>query len=95
MRCSMRPSDWRAVAVALGPLRPLVQTAAKDRIEPTLTDAARSMKGRFAFPNGMVVTPDGMTLLCAESYNGRLTAFDIAPDGSLSNQRLLSKEIGQ
>lgn len=60
-----------------------------------MIDAARSMKGRFAFPNGMVVTPDGMTLLCAESYNGRLTAFDIAPDGSLSNQRLLSKEIGQ
>jgi sugar lactone lactonase YvrE len=39
------------------------------------------------FPNGMAVTADNSTLICAESYAGKLTAFDIAADGSLSNQR--------
>lgn len=40
------------------------------------------------FPNGMRVTPDGSTLIVAESYANRLTAFDIAADGSLANRRL-------
>lgn len=39
------------------------------------------------FPNGMVITPDGSTLIVAESLGMRLTAFDIANDGSLSNKR--------
>ncbi len=42
----------------------------------------------FAFPNGMAVTPDNSTLILAESYASRLTAFDVASDGSLSNQRV-------
>jgi sugar lactone lactonase YvrE len=37
---------------------------------------------------GMVVTPDNSTLIVAESYGNRLTAFDIAADGSLSNRRV-------
>jgi sugar lactone lactonase YvrE len=41
-----------------------------------------------AFPNGMVVTLDNSTLILAESYGNKLTAFDIAADGSLSNRRL-------
>ena len=40
------------------------------------------------FPNGMVITPDGKTLICAETYANRLTAFDRADDGTLSNRRL-------
>ena len=52
-------------------------------------------KGDLAFPNGMAITPDGRTLICAESYNGNLTAFDIAEDGSLSNQRVWAKLDGQ
>lgn len=36
----------------------------------------------------MVVTPDNSTLIVAESFAGHLTAFDIAPDGSLSNRRV-------
>ncbi|MET3900249.1 sugar lactone lactonase YvrE [Devosia sp. UYZn731] len=52
-------------------------------------------QGELAFPNGMVITPDGKTLICAESYNGRLTAFDIARDGTLSNQRLWAQIDGQ
>ena len=39
------------------------------------------------FPNGMVITADGKTLIVAETFGGRLSAFDIAADGSLSNQR--------
>jgi sugar lactone lactonase YvrE len=39
------------------------------------------------FPNGMAVTPDGATLIVAESYGNRLTAFDIAADGGLANRR--------
>jgi sugar lactone lactonase YvrE len=39
------------------------------------------------FPNGSVVTPDGRTLIVAETYRGQLTAFDIADDGSLRNRR--------
>ena len=49
----------------------------------------------LAFPNGMVVTPDGRTLIVAESFNGRITAFDIASDGSLSNRRLWAQLEGQ
>lgn len=42
----------------------------------------------MAFANGSVITPDGKTLIVAESLGRRLTAFDIAPDGSLSNRRV-------
>ena len=42
----------------------------------------------FAFPNGMAVTADNRTLIVAESHARRLTAFDIAADGSLANRRI-------
>ena len=48
---------------------------------------ARLVADGFAFANGMVVTPDTKTLILAESYAHRLTAFDIDASGSLSNQR--------
>lgn len=41
-----------------------------------------------AFANGMVVTTDNSTLILAESYGHRLTAFDIDASGLLSNRRL-------
>src|SRR5207302_3085283 len=50
--------------------------------------SARRVADGVAFPNGMVVTPDNSTLIVAESYGSRLTAFDIGADGSLSNRRL-------
>jgi sugar lactone lactonase YvrE len=50
--------------------------------------SARQVADGVAFPNGIVVTPDNSTLIVAESYGNRLTAFDIAADGSLSNQRV-------
>jgi len=49
---------------------------------------ARRVADGVAFPNGMAVTPDNSTLILAESYANRLTAFDIAEDGSLSNRRV-------
>jgi sugar lactone lactonase YvrE len=46
------------------------------------------------FPNGTVITPDGKTLIIAETMAARLTAFDINQDGSLSNRRLWAKMEG-
>lgn len=40
------------------------------------------------FPNGTVVTPDGGTLIVAETFAGHLSAFDIAADGTLSRRRV-------
>jgi sugar lactone lactonase YvrE len=48
---------------------------------------ARQVADGLAFPNGMAVTPDNATLVVAESYGQKLTAFAIAADGSLSNRR--------
>jgi len=50
--------------------------------------SARRVADGIAFPNGMAVTPDNQTLIVAESYARRLTAFDIEEDGSLSNRRV-------
>ncbi len=50
--------------------------------------SARQVADGIAFPNGMAVTADNSTLIVAESYAKRLTAFDIAADGSLSNRRV-------
>jgi len=50
--------------------------------------AARQVADGIAFPNGMAVTPDNATLIVAESYAKRLTAFAIAADGSLANRRV-------
>jgi sugar lactone lactonase YvrE len=49
---------------------------------------ARQVADGVAFPNGMAVTPDNSTLIVAESYGQKLTAFDIAADGGLSGQRV-------
>ncbi len=49
---------------------------------------ARVVAEGLAFPNGMVITADGQTLIVAESETARLTAFDIKTDGSLSGRRV-------
>lgn len=48
----------------------------------------RRVAEEIAFPNGMAVTPDDSTLIVSESFGGILTAYDIEPDGSLSNRRV-------
>jgi len=50
--------------------------------------AACKVADDIAFPNGMLVTPDNSTLIVAESYGRKLTAFDIGEDGTLSNRRI-------
>lgn len=55
---------------------------------------ARVVADGLRFPNGAVVTPDGATLIVAESYGKRLSAFDIAPDGSLGNRRVWAEVPG-
>jgi sugar lactone lactonase YvrE len=50
--------------------------------------SVRQVADGVAFPNGMAVTPDNSTLIVAESYGNKLTAFDIAEDGGLSNRRV-------
>ena len=54
----------------------------------------REVANELAFPNGMVITPDNRTLVVAESFASRLTAFDIEADGSLSNRRVWADEVG-
>jgi sugar lactone lactonase YvrE len=41
----------------------------------------------LAFPNGMAITADGETLIVAESYGNRLTAYDIGRTGDLTRRR--------
>ena len=54
----------------------------------TLDGQTRVVAEDLSFPNGMAVTADNSTLIVAESYRHRLTAFDIGADGSLANRRL-------
>jgi sugar lactone lactonase YvrE len=55
--------------------------------------SARQVADGIAFPNGMAVTADNSTLIVAESYAKRLTAFDIEADGGLTNRRVWA-ELG-
>jgi sugar lactone lactonase YvrE len=45
----------------------------------------------LSFPNGMAITPDGATLIVAETMAQRLTAFDVLPDGGLTNRRVFAQ----
>lgn len=40
------------------------------------------------FPNGSVITPDGGTFICAETFANCLSAFTLGADGSLSSRRV-------
>jgi len=58
------------------------------RVAPDGTSA--NVAQDLAFPNGMVITPDGKTLIVAESIGRKLTAFTIGADGSLSDRRIFA-----
>jgi sugar lactone lactonase YvrE len=49
---------------------------------------ARVVADDMAFPNGTVITPDDKTLIIAETFAAKLTAFDIMGDGSLTERRV-------
>jgi sugar lactone lactonase YvrE len=65
------------------PETPRTAVLAKVSIDGSVSVAASDLE----FPNGMVITPDGATIVVAESRGRRLTAFDLSPDGVLSNRR--------
>src|SRR3954469_6912466 len=48
----------------------------------------------IAIANGMVVTPDGKTLIIAELGSDHLTAFDVAEDATLENRRVFARVPG-
>jgi sugar lactone lactonase YvrE len=56
-------------------------------------DVAQVADG-LAFPNGMAISPDGGTLIVAESYANRLTAYEIASDGTLADRRVWAETPG-
>jgi len=62
------------------------RTTCLARVDPDgrVTRAAEDL----FFPNGTVITPDGRTMIVGETQGHRLTAFDVAPDGALSNRRV-------
>ena len=47
----------------------------------------KTVADQVQFPNGAVITPDGKRLVVAETFVGKLTAFDIQADGGLANRR--------
>jgi sugar lactone lactonase YvrE len=54
----------------------------------------RMVAGELNFPNGMVITPDGKTLIVGETLGERMTAFTIQPDGALTNRRVFASMAG-
>lgn len=55
------------------------------RVDPD--GSAHVVADDLAFPNGMVISPDGGTLIVGESWGLKLSAFDVSADGALSNRR--------
>ncbi len=51
--------------------------------------------GDLVFPNGMVASPDGGTFIVSELFGEKISAYDIAADGSLSNRRTFAELPGQ
>ncbi|GMF10833.1 unnamed protein product [Phytophthora lilii] len=65
------------------------KTVASAAIVSVGTDGAVRVEATgVVFPNGMVITPDGKTLIVGETFEGRLTAYDVGEDGKLSAGRL-------
>ena len=56
------------------------------RVDPD--GSARVVADDLSFPNGSVITEDGRTLIIAETWGARLSAFDIDQDGDLSRRRV-------
>ena len=49
---------------------------------------AQIVAENLAFPNGTIITPDDKTLIVAETFGSKLTAFDILKDGLLEERRI-------
>ena len=90
-----------ATATTWWSTRPAAPTSATSATAiPAATSSRRGWRGsirtarsrvaadELIFPNGTVITPDGKTLIVGETFAARMTAFDIAADGALSNRRV-------
>lgn len=53
--------------------------------------SVRVVTDPLLFPNGITVTPDGRTLVVAESFGNRMSKFSIEKDGSLSNKKTFAE----
>ena len=62
-----------------------VQTASLARVDPD--GSVHAVARDLYFPNAILPTPDGRTLIVNETLGNRLSAFDIAPDGRLGPRR--------
>jgi len=82
----------REHSLAYGFADPDFPTATLALVDPdgTVRVAAEGLR----FPNGMVITPDGGTLIVAETFGPRLTAFTIAEDGTLHDRRVWAAMSG-
>jgi len=99
---SIDPHAWNEIAVAPGGLA-YVNGIGFDfgggGVRPgqialvTPEGEVRRVAGDVAFPNGMLVVDGGGTLVVAESYGQRLTAFTIGDDGDLTDRRVWA-ELG-
>jgi sugar lactone lactonase YvrE len=69
---STQPSSWSPAEI----------------ISVTQDGSVRVAADNLSFPNGMAITPDGRTLIVAESFARQLSAFSIGPDGSLTGRRV-------
>jgi sugar lactone lactonase YvrE len=73
----------RGQVAQVKPARP--PTASLVRIDPD--GSAHVAAEDLHFPNGMVITPDGRTLIVAETLAGRLSGFDLDHSGELRGRR--------
>ena len=64
------------------------QQSAAELICVEVDGSARCVDDDLIFPNGAVITPDNKTLIVAETFASRLTAFDILDSGDLTNKRI-------
>jgi sugar lactone lactonase YvrE len=64
------------------------QQSAAELICVEVDGSARCVEDDLIFPNGAVITPDNKTLIVAETFASRLTAFDILDSGDLTNKRI-------
>lgn len=64
------------------------QQSAAELICVEVDGSARCVDDNLIFPNGAVITPDNKTLIVAETFASRLTAFDILDSGDLTNKKI-------
>ncbi len=65
-----------------------IKSTSIHRVDPD--GSIRAVAGDIEFPNAMVTIDGGRTLVVAETWRGKLTAFDLSADGVLSNRRLFA-----